>query len=199
MGVKERREREREQMRESILSAARAIINEHGAGAIEIREIAKRIEYSPSVIYNYFDGRDAIITALFREGVDRFWSYLRSSVEGETVPVTKLTRLGQAYIQFGRENPELYQIVFGKPVPHYRLPEDALDEHNKQFQFLVDIIQECVESGDFKPGNVYGMAYITWATVHGMASLEIIGRRPAHPGAELEMMALDFIGNGWRR
>ena len=68
MGIKERRQRQRQQLREGILAAAREIASEEGWRAVTIRKIAAIIEYSPPVIYEYFDSKDEILLELMRQG-----------------------------------------------------------------------------------------------------------------------------------
>ena len=54
MGVTERKERERQEMRQRILDAAQQVFVEEGYEKASIRNIAERIEYSPATIYLYF-------------------------------------------------------------------------------------------------------------------------------------------------
>ncbi|MEX0893041.1 MAG: helix-turn-helix domain-containing protein, partial [Gemmatimonadota bacterium] len=58
MGIAERREREREQVRTLIVEAARDILSAEGLEALSMRAIAERIEYSPATIYLYFKDKD---------------------------------------------------------------------------------------------------------------------------------------------
>jgi AcrR family transcriptional regulator len=54
MGTAERRARERAELEEKILDAARALFICYGYDAVTLRRIAQEIEYAPSVIYSYF-------------------------------------------------------------------------------------------------------------------------------------------------
>ena len=47
MGTKQRREREKQEVREGILAGAREIALQEGWQAVTIRKVAERIEYSP--------------------------------------------------------------------------------------------------------------------------------------------------------
>src|SRR4051812_27877718 len=64
MGVKERRQRERTQIRESILDAALEVFAKGGAEGVTMRALAEAIEYSAPVIYAHFRDKDAIIQEL---------------------------------------------------------------------------------------------------------------------------------------
>ncbi len=64
MGTKERREREREELRTRILDAARELFAEEGYEAVTMRRIADRIEYSPTAIYFHFRDKEALMREL---------------------------------------------------------------------------------------------------------------------------------------
>ena len=62
--MKERREREKEEVRAKILDAARELFVEEGYEAVTMRKIAAAIEYSPTAIYLHFRDKKAVINAL---------------------------------------------------------------------------------------------------------------------------------------
>lgn len=61
VGIKQRRERERQEIRQSILEAARQIAAEDGWQAVTTRKVAELIEYSQPTIYEYFENKEAIL------------------------------------------------------------------------------------------------------------------------------------------
>jgi AcrR family transcriptional regulator len=71
MGVKERREREKEELRQKILDAAIELIARDGHEALTIRKLASRIEYSPRTIYLYFADKEALLEDVVEEGFRR--------------------------------------------------------------------------------------------------------------------------------
>src|SRR6185437_7299596 len=58
------RERVREAMSAEILAVARRHVAEQGAAALSLRSVARDLEMAPSALYRYFDGRDALLSAL---------------------------------------------------------------------------------------------------------------------------------------
>src|ERR1700759_1911891 len=58
------RERVREEMTAEILGVAGAHVGRDGAAAISLRSIARDLGMAPSALYRYFDGRDALLSAL---------------------------------------------------------------------------------------------------------------------------------------
>lgn len=71
MGVKERRDREKEELRQKILDAAVELIARDGHEALTIRKLASRIEYSPRTIYLYFADKEALLEDVVEEGFRR--------------------------------------------------------------------------------------------------------------------------------
>ena len=64
MGVKERREREKESLRQDILDVAREMFATEGYESVSMRKIADKIEYSPTTIYLYFKDKNELFYAL---------------------------------------------------------------------------------------------------------------------------------------
>src|SRR5919197_4104782 len=66
--IKERRERERAQRHQLIVTAARELAEAEGWEAVTTRRLAEQVEYSQPVLYSHFTGKDAIMTAVALEG-----------------------------------------------------------------------------------------------------------------------------------
>lgn len=71
MGLKERREKEKDDMRNSILKAAYEIVKEEGEKNLSIRKIAKKIDYSPAIVYHYFNDKEDIINQIILFGYQK--------------------------------------------------------------------------------------------------------------------------------
>src|SRR5690349_21646483 len=116
MGVKERREREKADVRERILDAAREMFARDGFESVTMRAIANAIEYSPPVIYAHFADKHALIQELcyrdFRTLAQAFGKVGR--VED---PVEWLRGIGEAYVDFALEHPSQYRFMFMTPKP----------------------------------------------------------------------------------
>ena len=68
MGVTERKERHKEDLKKDILTAAKELFTEKGFEATSIRAIAEKIEYSPATIYLYYKDKNEIVHALHQDG-----------------------------------------------------------------------------------------------------------------------------------
>jgi len=111
MGVKERKEREREERRELILNAANDIITSEGFDNLSIRKIADRIEYSPAIIYHYFRDKDDIVNHLMKKGYKKIVDAVSSVQVLSVEPAQKLREMMRNYIDAALLMPDEYIAV----------------------------------------------------------------------------------------
>lgn len=175
MGINDRKEREKEELRERILVAAKTLFLQKGIDKTSIRNIADLIEYSPGIIYHYFRDKNEIFHALHQGGFSQLMSKMRilGSVRN---PLERLKAMGSIYVNFAMDNPDMYDLMFIKeaPIDHVANTEhDAWKEGGGTFNYLRSTIMECIEQGYFKGHDAEALSYMVWSTVHGMVSLSI--------------------------
>lgn len=112
MGIVERRERLRKQVRFDIINTAREIAREEGWQSVSIRKIADVIEYSPPILYEYFDSKDKLLEAIRKEGFDFLREENRKIKELYRNPEKQLLEVAQALWSFAMTQPEVFQVMF---------------------------------------------------------------------------------------
>lgn len=175
MGVSERKIRERLDTRQSILATARELFLLKGFEATTIRNIAEKIEYSPSTIYQHFKDKNEIFYTIHSEAFAELVRYLNAS-EMHKNPMDQLIALGQIYIQFALENPELYDLMFimEAPIDFLNYLEDAnWTEGKMAFDYLKSVIANCIQQGLIKETDLESLSYLIWSTVHGLVTISI--------------------------
>ncbi|WP_345270693.1 TetR/AcrR family transcriptional regulator [Nibrella viscosa] len=172
MGITERKERERAEMRKLILQAARHLFLENGYEKVSIRNIADAIEYSPATIYLYFKDKNELLFALHQEAFGKLIEEFQP-VFAIKDPFQRLTTMGQQYIHFAFENPELFDLMFIMTAPMDTLEcrDDVWDEGRNAFGILVQVVQECIDAGVFKHQDAERAALMIWSMVHGLSAL----------------------------
>lgn len=115
--VTARRLKQKEEVRDSILNAAREIVLSEGWQAVSIRKIADAIGYSLPVVYTHFESKDAILEEFVKVG----FSLLNEAIEVAKGKSTKaeqqLTDMAIAYFEFAFAKREYYQMMFGLGMP----------------------------------------------------------------------------------
>jgi AcrR family transcriptional regulator len=193
MVATERRERERQDVRAKILDAARELFAQDGYDAVTMREIAKRIEYSPTAIYLHFADKAALIRELCNSD---FLTLAQRFIELMTVrdPIERIRRAGEAYIEFAERNPNHYRLMFMTPLPaEAPTPADStLQQGNPEedaYAFLRGSVQEALAAGRFRRGLTDPdlLSQVFWAGVHGIAALQVV--RAQDPWVEWRPLA----------
>jgi AcrR family transcriptional regulator len=168
------RERRQEKTRQGILDAALALIGEEGPDKFTLRALARRVDYSPAGLYEYFDGKDDIVDAVCAEGDRRLRRYLRR-VPADLSPDLYLVELGLAYIRFALRNEQHFELMFAqKPQgPKIGFGELASD---KTYLIVLDAVQAAIDAYMIKASEEFNrdeIAYGLWSLAHGLAVMQL--------------------------
>jgi AcrR family transcriptional regulator len=190
MTIANRKERQKEELRTKILEVAKELFIERGFEETSIRNIAERIEYSPTTIYLYFKDKDDIFYALHQEGFILLNQYFRVLQNVED-PFERLKAINKAYIDFALENREFYDLMFISRSPMNALNRDdeKWEEGNKAFGALFGTVNECIQKGYFKGMDPEILSFTCWSMVHGICALEVRGRCSVISEANLENLS----------
>ncbi len=192
MGTKERREREKLETRDKILDAARELFIAEGYEGVSMRQVAERIEYSPTAIYVHFADKSDLFRELCHSDFARLAGVFQELAKHPD-PVERIRRTGAAYIEFGRRFPNHYKLMFMTPHPHTELNEqDCQVRGNPEidsYAFLKHSVQQAIDAGLFRddPKDAELLSQTLWAAVHGVISLEIA----KHPDPWVDWRPLD--------
>lgn len=194
MSIKERKKRQKTEMREAILSAALKLFSDEGLENMTMRKIAERIEYSVGTLYLYFKDKDEIFFELHTRGFSEFYKR-QLSVQDIKDPVERLTEHGIAYIQFAIDNPEYYDLMFISRAPAKIIKKNKDWECGvRTYDLLKQNIMQAKESGKFKNVDLEVAAFSLWAFVHGIASLYIRDRIMIFPAESLRQIIAGSLG-----
>jgi AcrR family transcriptional regulator len=175
MGIAERKEKQKLEIRKMILDASMKLFVEEGYEHVTIRKIADLIEYSPTTVYLYFKDKDDIFYHLHEMGFEKL-TELNQNLAGITNPLTRLYKMGENYIQFGMENPEFYDVMFIQNAPMEALMKrDDCNWHvgDSALNALKETVNEAMEKGFIQKGNVEAASMVVWGMAHGLVSLAI--------------------------
>jgi len=168
------RDRNREEMKAAILDAARAVMREEGVAALNLQEVARRVGVRAPSLYEYFPGKMAVYDALFRIGVRLFAE--RSELLAQTYPsLWERARASlEHYMTFAQDYPELYQLVFERPVPGFVPSEESMNESRQLLGRADQIVEQGLEHGSLVLGISPVQARDLFiAMMHGLTALHM--------------------------
>jgi AcrR family transcriptional regulator len=182
MGVAERKSREKQELKQQILDAARELFVRDGYESVSMRKIADKIEYSPATIYTYFKDKDEILDCLCDETFLKLHQKQMDRIAShpETDALTALKEGIETYIRFGLDHPEHYIVTFVLRAPLYESPEHCQTRKaqagRKCFDGLRSAVRRCMEEGQIKNADLEETAQAIWAGAHGVTALLIAQR-----------------------
>lgn len=177
-------------LRPTLLSVARALLEEGGPAALSLREIGRRAGVSAPAADHYFNSLDAIAAALAEQGFAELGESIEAALAG---PRRHLLAGGIAYVAFARSNPGLYRLMFGEGFQAYsKGNEEIRTLRMRVYRQMKDDLEKRLA-----PGDVPNAALFLWSLTHGLALLMIDGQveAGADPDAKVEEI-LKLVGMG---
>lgn len=166
MSVQARRERERSQRRQLIVTAARELAEAEGWGAVTTRRLADRVEYSQPVLYSHFSSMQAVVREVAIQGFAELAAELRRGRLSGRSPQAALAGLANAYLEFARTRPALYDAMFTMPIGVPFASQQTPAPLRAGFNELAAALQPLAAGRD---AGIY--AEVAWSALHGMAAL----------------------------
>ncbi|HET6421591.1 MAG TPA: TetR/AcrR family transcriptional regulator [Geobacteraceae bacterium] len=177
MSIVERKQRQKESLRQQILDASREILLTKGYAYLSMRRIAELIEYSPTTIYFYFKNKEDILYHLSVEALERQLEFISAATCSENSPLLRLRQAMRAYIDFGLSEPDRYKIIYMADISQFVSSVSILEEGgpaNKLRDLLRNRVNDILaESRSTLDQDI--VIQCLWAHIHGIVAL-LIGR-----------------------
>lgn len=174
-GAEARRQRNRNEMRQSVLGAAQRLVTERGIEGLSLRGIAREIGYSPAAIYEYFESLEDIVLSLYYEGTEGLTGALDKCCENlpsDANSLTALLRLAYAFRSHALASPELYRFTFNVMKQPGR-PKTEETSESAGFGSMLKEIERGVERGELLDVPPFTIALALWTAAHGFVSMEV--------------------------
>ena len=176
MGINERKERDRMEMRNKIIQGAISMFLTEGYEKTSIRNIAEKIEYSPATIYLYYKDKDELLYDVQREAFEKlFYEFEKKATDKD--PFKRLEQISLTYVNFGKKNPEMYNLMFILKAPMNVVEgKEEWMNGNDCFGFLVKCLTDCMEQKLIRFDDLMVAALSVWGMAHGLVSLDLCCR-----------------------
>lgn len=175
---------------ERILDAARRALVDKGPSALTLRGVASEVGMAPSAIYRYYDGLDALLTALIIEAYRDVGEAARTSAAASAgAPAERAVEVCLAVRAWAKANRHRYALIYGTPMPGYAAPQDTIDPASEVAVVLISLLRPSADA----PGGSAGLiepetaealgltqngavaAVRLWTGLFGMISFELFG------------------------
>jgi AcrR family transcriptional regulator len=206
MGVRDRRARQKQLLRQQILDAARELLIKEGYDSLSMRRVAERIDYSPTAIYLHFKDKQELVFSLCEESFARLVRELETLADEYPDPLVRLRKGMERYVAFGLKNPNHYLPAFVLPPPadlDVQRQQAMLSPESSGMRALGtlrDTIADGVRSKQLRKVDPDIAARATWAALHGITSLLIVHDHfPWGDRSKVIQNLVDSLVDGLRR
>jgi AcrR family transcriptional regulator len=145
------RARVREEMTGEILTVARQQLARDGGAALSLRSIARDLGMAPSALYRYFDGRDALLSALIIAAYESLAECAEAAADQaartDAPEAERFVEVPRAIRLWALERPHEWGLVFGTPVPGYQAPKDTVVPYARMAAATVRPIVKAAREG----------------------------------------------------
>jgi AcrR family transcriptional regulator len=156
--------------RSSLLLSAINILKRDGPNALTVRRVAEDVNASTKLIYTHFGGKNGLFEAVYLESFAALTKAFKKCLVDEE-PNQQLLRVTRAYRDFALSEPDLYSVMFGDLGVGWEVPLQARRQAWQSFKTMRDVLSRCLTKENESESE--RAAYLLWAAMHGVVSLEI--------------------------
>lgn len=155
-----------------LFDVALALLDEHGAGGVTIRAVAKAAAVSHGAPVNHYKDRRALLTALAKAQFDALLTGIDMRLaELEDDPGPGIEIIASAMMDFGFRYPHRYRLLWSA---------DLIDHADPELLSVMDRIYDrlCTEFSKDVPGRKFDKdtyAVALWSMVHGYVDMRLSG------------------------
>ncbi|UVW33774.1 TetR/AcrR family transcriptional regulator [SAR92 clade bacterium H455] len=164
-------------LRQALLLSAKQLIAEAGIENLSLRRLAERAGVSRTAPYHHFSDKNDLLCAIAAQGFRR--RHQAAAAEFDDAATTMLEKFHayiNGYMQFAVDNPEEYELMFGRSIwKQQNSTEELRDVAYPCFQHQVDMMRCWQDCGVISGDNPLRTAQVIWGALHGIAKLFIDG------------------------
>jgi len=199
MGIKERREKEKEHRKHTILKAAKGLFFEQGFVATTMNEIASTAELGKGTLYLYYRNKEELYISLLVEGMEILSRRLKQSISGLSNWEEKFMAIGWAYYQYSIDYSEFFQISFQFQQGELTLKisdelyQRCFEEGLNSLTTLAKTLEEGMAGGEIERQDPMELTVVLWGSLTGLILLHMSKDHRKFMPSPLEALVKNFL------
>jgi AcrR family transcriptional regulator len=166
-------------LKPALLDETARLLREEGESALSLRRLASNLGVSRTAPYNHFENKDALLAAVAEEGFRRFEKAMKDArrKHRESTGNETTRALVQTYLKFALNNPEYYDLMYGRKSWHGGAQTESLATTARQVMRQdIERLERLQEKGLISADvDVVYYERIFWGTMHGISRLCLDG------------------------
>ena len=173
--------------RAEILDAAERIFVAEGYEGATIRRIADEVGVSSTALYMHFADKSAILLEICEQTIKVLLERNREIAVKPIDAVVRLKMILEAYMRWGMDHPNPYQLVYSVPRPEAAMAgSEAADLGAECYEVFSGVVREIAAAGRLRNGSADCAAQAMWMSCHGVVAL--LAARPNFAWADREAL-----------
>jgi AcrR family transcriptional regulator len=193
-------------LRQALIDATLALIEEHGLERATVREAAKRAGVSSGAPFRHFPNRKALMTAVAEEAQQRLATEIEAALAAEKSgdPLVRLRAIGTGYLRWVQRNPTHFQVISDRTLIDFGNSPGLKRENDKVRGLMASLLTDAAKQGALASDDIGLTVLMTRATAYGLARMLVDGQYPSWdvPQAKIAATmngALDLLMDGLRK
>lgn len=143
MAISDRRKREKEQRRQSIIDAAEKLFFQKGYDNVSMNDIAKEVELNRATIYLYFENKEALCFAVLLRGLRILNKMVKENIK-KKLSIQKIYAVGTTYYAFFDIYPQYFEVYVYFQSGRFKL-SNMFDFETSYYKTAVGDIREIIK------------------------------------------------------
>jgi AcrR family transcriptional regulator len=145
-----------------------------GLNAVSVRAVAKLVGVSQSAPYKHFKNRDALLAAVAARDFVLLKDVLEQARSSTTSPLAALKTAIAAFIDWGRQHPVRYRLMFS--YPELASQRGAMEARAMEaFRAFGALVANCQSVGALPPTDSQALTALLYSSLHGLMDLGLGG------------------------
>lgn len=166
-------------LRSALVQATLQLVAQRGPRGFSMTEACRQAGVSATAVYRHFANKEAILAEVARQGFEQLTSDLKNSLD--SIPpdsfARRLVTTGLTYVTYAQSHPAHFQVMFGAGLDKQGYPE-CMKSGQAALEVLRNEVANSVRGGAMPPAVAAVAVATLWATVHGLAMLNLDGLKP---------------------
>lgn len=164
-------------LRDKIIATAIEIGTQSGASGLTMRALAKSLGVGATTLYQQFESKSAILQEIWYFGHHKMAAALEPAQDCASCRESLVT-LGMLYVDFGRKQPWLYEVIMGRESPELsEMSDEQYFRGIEGYSAAAQIVERGIARGEVSPEiDPSTLILSNWAALHGITSIVLDGR-----------------------
>jgi AcrR family transcriptional regulator len=190
-----------EERRRQILDAAVRAFAQKGYYACRVSDIAEEAGVAYGLVYHYFDSKEAVLEAIFRDTWGMMLEAIRGVEATESSPREQLRKTAAIVLRTWRNDPDLVRVLVREVTRRGEQLQREVGEIALAFEALERIVKRGQESGAFRSDiDPRLAAWIVYGALEEILTGWVLGQLPSDEAdvADAERAVVGVLAEGLR-